>query len=256
MSTSINRASRSISDEANIELQRENFVASVSHDLKNPTIAQIRALELFLKGTFGSIPPKQREIIEMVLDSCKYMNAMLCSLLATYRCEQGTVKLASDEVSISELATECVEEMIYLAKDKGITIVIKNKAADEIVYGDRVQLKRVIMNLISNGIKYAYKNSKLDINVYSENKFTCFNFTNRSPYLNPEKQKKIFARYVTYSQSDNVLGIGLGLYASKKIVEAHGGEIFVQSYTNNITSFGFKIPNTKPPHGAERIVIF
>ena len=60
-------------DEERLNSQRETFVASLSHDLKNPTIAQIRALELFLKGSFGNILPQQREIIEMVLDSCKYM---------------------------------------------------------------------------------------------------------------------------------------------------------------------------------------
>lgn len=256
METSINGASRSISDEANLELQRENFVASVSHDLKNPTIAQIRALELFLKGSFGNIPPNQREILEMVLDSCKYMNAMLASLLATYRYEKGTIKLADDEISIADLAEECTGEMIYLAKDKGISIHIKNETQNEFVFGDRIQLKRVIMNLLSNGIKYAYKNSVLEVRVYNENNKTCFMFKNNSPYLAPEKREKVFARYVTYSQSNNVLGIGLGLYSSKKIVEAHGGEIFVKSYPENITIFGFKIPNTKQPHCVMRTVTF
>ncbi len=256
MDSSVNGTSRNISDEANIEIQRENFVASVSHDLKNPTIAQIRALELFLKGSFGTLQPNQKEIIQMVLDSCKYMNAMLCSLLATYRCEKGTVKLANDEISIPELATECVDEMIYLAKDKGISISITNRTTNEFVFGDRIQLKRVIMNLITNGIKYAYNNTKLDINVYNKDDYTCFEFQNHSPYITPEKQKKIFAKYVTYSQSNNVIGIGLGLYTSKKIIEAHGGEIFVKSYTDNITKFGFKIPNDYPPQGVERTVTF
>lgn len=256
MEMSVNGASRSISDEAELEKQRENFVAAVSHDLKNPTIAQIRALELFLKGSFGTLQPNQKEIIQMILDSCKYMNAMLCSLLATYRCEKGTVKLANDEVSIAKLASVCVDEMIYLAKDKEISVCMKNNAKTETVFGDRIQLKRVIMNLISNGIKYAYRNTKLEVEVYNENNFTCFKFQNESPYITPEKQSKIFARYVTYSQSNNVLGIGLGLYASKKIVEAHGGEIFVQSYPENITVFGFKIPNTKPLQSSERFVVF
>jgi len=256
MDSSINSASRDSEDEANLELQKENFVASVSHDLKNPTIAQIRALELFLKGSFGNISPNQKEILQMVLDSCKYMNAMLCSLLATYRCEKGTVKLANEEVSISELAMECTDEMIYLAKDKGVSISFYNKASNVFVWGDRIQLKRVVMNLITNGIKYAYANSKLELCVFNEENYTCFQFRNNSPYIAPEKQKKIFARYVTYSQSNNVLGIGLGLYASKKIVEAHGGEIFVKSYPDNISIFGFKIPNQKPPLGVERTVIF
>ena len=68
------------------------FVASLGHDLKNPTLAQIRAVELLLKGEFGSLTEEQQEILGMLLDSCKYMNAMLSSLLATYRNERGVVK--------------------------------------------------------------------------------------------------------------------------------------------------------------------
>ena len=98
-------------DKENLELQRETFVASLSHDLKNPTIAQIRAIELFLKGNFGQIQPQQREILEMLLDSCKYMNAMLCSVLTTYRNEKGTINLASEKVSITDLANECARKL-------------------------------------------------------------------------------------------------------------------------------------------------
>ena len=105
-------------EEKNLQAQRETFVASLSHDLKNPTLAQIRALELLLKGNFGNIQPKQREILEMVLDSCKYMNAMLASLLSTYRSEKGAIVLKYENISLMELASECVEEMIYMAKDK------------------------------------------------------------------------------------------------------------------------------------------
>ncbi len=240
----------------NLETQRETFVASVSHDLKNPTIAQIRALELFLKGSFGQIKPEQREILEMVLDSCKYMNAMLCSLLATYRNEKGTIKLTNEEVSIADLAIECVDEMIYLAKDKDINIQIKNTAAKESIYGDRVQIKRVIMNLLSNGIKYAYKNSVLNIEIFNIQNFTCFQFENNSPYITPENREKIFARYVSFAKAHKQFGIGLGLYASKKIVEAHGGEIYVRSYPDSRNIFGFKIPNDESLKNSVRTVTF
>lgn len=242
-------------DEENLERQRETFVASLSHDLKNPTIAQIRALELFLKGNFGKIPPKQKEIIQMVLDSCRYMNAMLCSLLATYRTERGSITLADEEVSISELSLKCIEEIIFLAKDKGMNIKVSDTAQIKTVRGDEVQLKRVIMNLLSNGIKYAYKNTELLVRIYNEEFFTCFSFENNSPYINPEKQEKIFARYVSYSNPNQELGVGLGLYASKKIVEAHDGKMFVMSYKNEKNIFGFKIPNNKQ-NNANRTVTF
>ena len=224
-----------------LQEQRETYVASLSHDLKNPTIAQIRAIELILKGKFGEVPAQQREIMEMLLDSCKYMNAMLGSILATYRNQMGTINLEIEKVSIVDLAIECADEMIYLAKDKGIKLTFKNSAVQECVWGDRVQLRRVIMNLLSNSIKYAYSNTELYVNVYNQNNYTCFRFENKSPYLPPERQEKIFARYISFSKTHS--GIGLGLYASKKIVEAHGGEIFVKSFKNERNIFGFKIPN-------------
>ncbi len=254
MSTSTSNSAGNTEDNDVLQKQRETFVASLSHDLKNPTIAQIRAIELILKGKFGKVLPQQREIMEMVLDSCKYMNAMLCSVLATYRNEKGTINLKSESVSIADLAAECTDEMIYLANDKGIKITLENSAEQEQVWGDMVQLRRVVMNLLSNGIKYAYPNTELIIKVYNEQNNTCFMFENRSPYLSPEKRKSIFARYISYSKTHT--GIGLGLYASKKIVEAHGGTIFVKSYEDERNIFGFKLPNDECLKDAKRCVTF
>ena len=237
-----------------LQKQRETFIASLSHDLKNPTIAQIRAIELILKGKFGKILPEQREIMEMVLDSCKYMNAMLCSVLATYKNEKGTINLKSERVSVADLAAECTDEMVYIAKDKEIKIILENSAEQEYVWGDTVQLRRVVMNLLSNGIKYAYPNTKLKIRVYNEANKTCFMFQNKSPYLTAERQKNIFARYISYSKTH--CGIGLGLYVSKKIVEAHDGIIFVQSYEDERNIFGFKIPNDEYLKDKKRSVTF
>ena len=254
MSTSTSNSADNAEDHDVLEKQRETFVASLSHDLKNPTIAQIRAIELILKGKFGKILPEQREIMEMLLDSCKYMNAMLCSVLATYRNEKGTINLKSERVSIADLTAECTDEMVYLANDKEIKITLGNFADNEYVWGDIIQLRRVVMNLLSNGIKYAYPNTELKIKVYNEQNNTCFMFENRSPYLTPDRRKNIFARYISYSKTHT--GIGLGLYASKKIVEAHGGIIFVESYEDERNIFGFKLPNDESLKDAKRCVTF
>ncbi len=253
---SVPKTVRKYNEDSSLESQRETFVASISHDLKNPTIAQIRALELILKGSFGKIEPIQREIIEMVLDSCRYMNAMLASLLSTYKNEKGTIILDCEQISISDIASECIEEMIYLAKDKEITINFSVDAKEDYIYGDKIQIKRVIMNLLSNGIKYAYRKTILEVKVYNEQSCTCFSFTNNSPYIDSEKQKKIFARYVTFADSQCQIGIGLGLYASKKIVEAHCGNIFVVSSHDNKNTFGFKIPYAEPSKETTRTVTF
>ena len=255
MKTSADTKERFGDEDDILQAQRETFIASLSHDLKNPTIAQIRAIELLLKGKFGQVLPQQKEIMEMLLDSCKYMNAMLGNILSTYRNLKGTINLESEEVSISALAVECTEEMIYLAKDKNIKVTIKDVAEKPIIYGDKVQLRRVVMNLLSNSIKYAYANSELSIFIYNKDKYTCFRFENKSPYIPPERQEQIFARYISFSQNWSG-GIGLGLYASKKIVEAHGGTMFVQSFEDERNIFGFKIPNDEELKNIKKTVTF
>lgn len=237
----VNKHFRHVNAEKQLQAQRETFVASIGHDLKNPTIAQIRGLELLLKGTFGKLDTKQSELLEMILDSCRYMNGMLSSLLTTYRNYGGAIKLNFTDFTMSELVKECVSEMAYVARDKNLNIKTNlNKFST--VNADRVQVKRVIMNLLSNAIKYAYKNTDLNISVYINSGDTYFEFENKSPYIPPEKQKTIFAKYVSYAGTHKELGIGLGLYASKKIIESHCGKIYVKSFEDETNIFGFKIP--------------
>ena len=252
----VNKHFEYIDSERKLQTQRETFVASLGHDLKNPTIAQIRSLELLLKGSFGELSNEQKELLEMVLDSCRYMNGMLSSLLATYRNYGGVVRLNFEEFSFLDLVNECVSEMIYVAKDKGIDIYINNEFKQTFIQADRVQIKRVIMNLLSNGIKYAFPNTQLNLQIYNYKESIGFEFMNESPYIPKEKQKAIFAQYVSYAAAHNELGIGLGLYASKKIIEAHNGKIFVESYNDNRNSFGFRIPINQKDNLLDKLVQF
>ena len=98
------------------------------------------------------------------------------------------------------------------------------------------------MNLLSNGIKYAFPNTTLDLHTYNGQDDISFEFENQSPYIPEDKRKAIFAQYVSYASAHNELGIGLGLYASKKIIDGHKGNIFVHSYKNDRNSFGFRVP--------------
>ena len=240
--TGVLTVANNIDCEKILETQKETFVATLGHDLKNPTIAQIRGLELLLKGDFGDITSEQKEILEMVLDSCRYMNGMLASLLATYRNHGGAIKLHFEEFSFSSLVTECVGEMEYVAKDKGVKIFIHKNLSCDLVFADRVQLKRVVMNLLSNAIKYAFRNTIIELRLKLEAEIFIFELENDSPYI-PEKQRaSIFGQYVSYASTLNELGNGLGLYTSQKIINSHDGEMFVESFENNKNIFGFKIP--------------
>lgn len=228
--------------EKRLQFQKDAFIATLGHDLKNPTVAQIRSLELLLNGAFGELNAEQKEIVEMLLDSCRYMSGMLSSLLATYRDCSGAIALNITEFSLSNLVAECVSEMLYVAKDKDIVIVTKDNFDKDFIYADRVQIKRVVMNLLTNAIKYAYNDTILNLNIDSNNGEASFSFTNKSPYISEEKQKSIYGQYLTFNAGNSNLGIGLGLYASKKIIEAHNGRMFLSSSTDDTNTFGFTIP--------------
>ena len=251
----VNKHFQYVTAEKNLQAKRESFVATISHDLKNPTIAQIRSLELLLRGAFGELKPEQRELVEIILDSCRYMYGMLSSLLATYRNYGGVIKLNYEEFSITELVRECVSEMVYVAKDKDVKIKLNQYEPVINIKADIIQIKRVVMNLISNGIKYAYKGSDINLSIYVEDGFVIFQFENRSPYINEKQQKIIFDRYVTYSETGNELGTGLGLYVSKKIIECHGGKIFVKSFKDNRNIFGFKVPAERKCFAKDELII-
>ena len=184
------------------------------------------------------------------------MNGMLSSLLATYRDYGGSVKLNFAEFLLSNLVSECVSEMIYVAKDKGVNIIVNDKFKNNPIIADRVQIKRVIMNLLSNGIKYAFPNTILELNLAQTEEKASFEFINNSPYIPEEKQKAIFSQYVSYASAHNEIGIGLGLYASKKIIEAHNGKIYVESSEHDKNKFGFKIPIKQNDTISDNLVYF
>lgn len=237
----ISTFARSIEQEKRLAEQRETYIATLSHDLKTPTIAQVRALELLLSGQLGELNDEQREMIKLTLDSCNYMYDMVYTLLSTYKFENGDIALNYSSFDINKMITESIHEISNLATENSITIEFSPKK-EHIVNADRIELKRVIVNLLSNAINYAFSGTKVHVDI----KKTCKNIEvrvqNSGHYIEPSTLSGLFRKYVTHSEKFNKVGIGLGLYLSKKIVEAHNGKIICESTKQQKNTFGFSIP--------------
>ena len=213
---------------------------------------QIRMLELLLKNSFGSLNKEQKELLEMVLDSCLYMRGMLTSLLDTYRNYNGAIKLNFEEFSLYKLVQDCASEMEYVAKDKNVEIILDVNLYDETkieneltLLADRIQIRRVVMNLLSNGIKYAYNGSILRLKLAKKDNKLDFKFENESPYISSKVRESLFGEYASFTNAQREMGIGLGLYASKRIIEGHNGKMYVKSFKENRNIFGFTIPKVQ-----------
>lgn len=231
-----------IDKEKQIEEQRETYIATLTHDLKTPAIAQVRALELLLSGQLGEFNDDQKEILKLTLDSCNYMYDMVHTLLSTCKFESGEVALNYTAFDIIKLLNESINEINYLTKDNSTNIEFNPTFEKCIINADKIELKRAIINFLSNAINYAYPSSTIKVKVKQKKSSFELRITNSSKYIEQETMHKLFSKYATHSEKFNKVGIGLGLYLSKQIIEAHNGKIIAESCHNQTKTFGFSIP--------------
>ena len=233
---------RDINAEKTAAEQRETYVATLTHDLKTPTIAQIKALDLLLNDHIGPLNKEQRELLELTKDSCNFMYEMLSTLLSTYKYENGDYVLNYERCNISSLVEEAINEIETMLKEKNVTIHINKEGKTFDTDCDRMQIKRVLTNLLGNAISYAYNNTQILINIKQDENSISFDAKNESAYINPETMNNLFKKYVSHAAKFNKVGVGLGLYLSKQIIDAHNGEIYAKSYEDNHNIFGFSVP--------------
>lgn len=230
--------------EQNIEKTKNDFIETLTHDLRTPTITQIKALDMLLEGYFGELSESQTEIINQIKSSCKYMNDLIFTILDTYVIEKGNVKLNLSNLNISNLVREITQELKWLAHEKNKSMFVDIDNASNFICADRLQLKRVIFNLVSNAIKYGENDSVIDIVIKEvDDKYIDFQVRNKSEFMTEKDLANIFDKYKSKSNSKiSKISTGLGLYLSKQIVERHKGEIYAKCIEKDTCIFGFKIP--------------
>ena len=194
-----------------------------------------------LSGQFGEFNQEQKNMLKLTLDSCNYMYDMVYTLLSTYKFENGDISLNFSSLNFTKVVKESIKEVLNLAQENSVTVDFSEKSVYKIV-ADKIEMKRVVINLLSNAINYAFQNSRVSISVKLSGKNLEFYVKNSSPYIEPSAMKGLFRKYVSHSDKFNKVGVGLGLYLSKKIVEAHGGKIIAKSFKNQSNIFGFSIP--------------
>lgn len=235
--------SKNIDADKKLENQRDLFLATLSHDLKNPLQAQISSLEMLYREYCGKIDEGHQEIMELVIESAKYMKDMLCTLLKTCKQNNGIIQLVYSRFDILSLMTKSIREVRDLGKIKNVEIKLSTqlKENEKMMYADENQLRRVIGNMLNNAINYAFENSVVDISVKLGNGFYVFDFKNESEEISESLKVNIFDKYVCGNPLETNSGVGLGLYFCRKIIEAHDGTISLDNIGTKNT-FSIKIP--------------
>lgn len=236
---------QNISTEIELTKQQEHFIATISHDLKTPVIAQIRSLELILKEIFGKITPGQKELLELTLESCNHLNQLISAIQYSYKFDNKEIILAPTDVNIMKILTECCDEVANLAKERKIEIIIKPDLKKNQIIADRKFLKDAILYLIENSISYAYEHTKINVELSDEDEELVLKIHTESPYIPDYLLYRMFDRYLGQTQVYNKIGFCLKLYYTSQIIQAHHGKILAYSDPLNKNTFGFSIPQIR-----------
>lgn len=244
---------RDITQRKDIERLRDDFMSTLTHDLRTPLLAAIQTLGFFADGTLGELSEKQLELIHMLTQSNRELLGLVNVLLEVYKYESGRQNLILDTVSVGELLGQITQELEALAKHREQTLCLQT--LDELplseyrVRGDKQELKRVFVNLIGNAINFTPKNGQIQVVLQQE--------SNANPQQSPSLRIQVidngrgipaedipllFQRFSQGTSKQRSSGSGLGLYLSRQIVEAHQGQIGVESEEGKGSRFFVVLP--------------
>lgn len=219
-----------------IDSLKEDFVATLTHDLKVPIIAESNMLEFFLQEKFGTLNDKQKEALENMKASNKELLDLVQIVLETYRLKEDEIDLNLEKISVKKFLNIVADEMTYIAQKTNNKIVVI-VPEDYDIKIDFLHFKRVLKNLVNNAILYGKSNTDIEIMAKITNDNSQITVKDYGKGISPEDIEKIFNKYFSASKKFRKIGTGLGLYLSRKIVEAHGGKLGVESQEGEYTKF-------------------
>jgi len=232
---------RNVTDQKELENLKEDFVATLTHDLKVPIIAETNMLELFLNKSFGKVTEKQEIALKNMQASNRELLDLVQIVLETYKFRSKTIRLYRENIMLKGFLEEIISEMRPIA-DKSHNNLLLYSSRDIRVLADKMQLKRVVKNLIQNAISYGESNSPIEITIGEEPKYIVIKVKDYGKGISRDDIGKIFNKYYSAAKKFRKIGTGLGLYLSFQIAKAHGGDLTVESKEGEFTEFSVKLP--------------
>ena len=227
-----------LKQEKQLQMFKEEFAATLTHDMKVPVIAELNSLNYLLEGRFGELNQKQIEILNLMKSSNQELKDLIENMLETYRLEQKKLELSLSENNFNDFIISVIKEMEPIAFNTKLAIVSElDKTSNLVLNFDSFQLKRVVKNLIQNAISFSQNESEIKLSTEKNTNEVKLFVTNKGVGISPEDLDMIFHKYYSGQSKFRKAGTGLGLYLSQQIVLAHDGKIEVDSSKEGYTTF-------------------
>lgn len=220
---------------------KSDFVATVSHELKTPLTAIIGSATTLSKRASRMTPDQQATFVEMIERQGQRLLRLVQDILTTAHIESGMPKLRRELVDLRAAVEVIIVDLRHSYPSR--EVVLKTEPERPQVWGDLGALQQILTNLIENALKYSAE-GPVEVSLMESQTETVMSVTDQGRGISTEELDSIFDRFRQVDQSDTrgQGGVGLGLYIVKSLVEAHGGEIKVQSSPGQGTSFRVHLP--------------
>jgi signal transduction histidine kinase len=214
-----------------LDKMKDEFLSNVSHELKTPLTSIRGYTELLNDGSLGELGEEQKHAEATVMRNTKRLQRLVDSLLYLSRTQAGTVQYDFETLNVSELADQLMEDLQIQAKEKNLEMIKKIEPDLPPIKGDRDKLTDMFTNIIDNSIKFTPKGGSITIFANKEDEYIHINIKDTGIGIPKDMIDNLFQRFyqIDSSQKRKYGGTGLGLYIAKTIVEAHDGEIWVES---------------------------
>jgi signal transduction histidine kinase len=222
---------------------KSQFLANMSHELRTPLNAILGYTELIIDGIYGEMPDTIREVMERVQKSGRHLLDLINDVLDLSKIEAGQLSLALTDYSFPDMVHTVTNSMEALAAEKGLNLTVDIEANLPIALGDERRIAQVLLNLVGNAIKFT-EEGHLRIGASKANGKFLVSVTDTGPGIASSDQERIFEEFqqVDSSSTRSKGGTGLGLAIARRIVEMHGGELWVESALGKGSTFYFSIP--------------
>ncbi len=234
---------RNVSLQKEMDRLRDDFIATLTHDLRTPLLAAIQTLQFFLDGSLGEIQEKQETLLDTMKKSNEDMLGLVNALLEVYKYESGKLNLCKTTFSLSRFIEDCIAQIKPLADKKNIMLSINcASTADAEITADRNELRRVLLNLCGNALNHTKENGLIEICASNQEGDLILSVKDNGIGIPSGDVTKLFKRFSQGTSKKRSAGTGLGLYLSRQIVEAHEGKIWAESEVSKGSVFSFMIP--------------
>lgn len=241
--------------QAQLASLRENFILTLTHDLKTPLLGAIETLKAFQQEKFGLVLPAQQKVLATMARSHQSSLHLVETLLDVYRNDTEGLKLQLAPVDLTALAQEVAGSLSDLASTRQVYICLSYGESDFHqslwVNGDVLQLQRVFTNLLSNAINHSRRGGRVEVLLESQAFYQVVKVVDTGPGITEAEIPHLFERFYQGQSDRQAKGSGLGLYLSRQIIAAHGGIIWAENrlpsgdrslQTPSGALFGFKLP--------------